>query len=64
MKRDDGFKDVLSFVKVPYKTSFSGYASGRRSALFIHQEGKIIRLKGCGNYDQGFPKSNLAGKWT
>ena len=31
------------------------YASGKRSALIVADDGTLIRLKGCGNLDQGFP---------
>ena len=31
------------------------FASGKRSALLVDEDGNFIRLKGCGNLDQGFP---------
>ena len=38
-------------------SNFQGiaYASGKRSALLVAEDGTFIRLKGCGNLDQGFP---------
>ena len=32
-----------------------GYASGKRSAIICDANNDWIRLKGCGNLDQGFP---------
>lgn len=36
-----------------------GYRSGKRSAI-VEKDGKLLRLKGCGNLGQGFPLQNMA----
>lgn len=36
------------FIKTSKQTEYSGFASGRRSAIWIVDE-KMIRYKGCGN---------------
>jgi hypothetical protein len=33
-------------------------ASGKRSAIIINDQGKLLRFKGCGNEDKGFNKNN------
>ena len=35
-----------------------GFASGKRSAI-LEKDGKLFRLKGCGNLDEGFPVERL-----
>jgi len=36
--------------------NFLGFASGKRSAILVDTNNQsFIRLKGCGNLDQGFP---------
>ena len=41
-------------------STIKAYASGKRSALLIDDDGNFIRLKGCGNLDQGFPVEPMA----
>lgn len=53
----DKTADVLSFgfLKTSKSTGFSGYRSGRRSAIYYDSEKKkFYRLKGCGNDESGF----------
>lgn len=41
--------------------SFLGFASGKRSAILVDTDNQsFIRLKGCGNLDQGFPLEPMA----
>ena len=35
-----------------------GFASGKRSAI-LEKDGKLFRLKGCGNLNEGFPTEPL-----
>ena len=41
--------------------NFHGFASGKRSAILVDtNDQSFIRLKGCGNLDQGFPLEPMA----
>ena len=52
-------KDPL--IKIKSEQPIEGIASGKRSAILTEPKtGVLIRLKGCGNIDQGFPTEPLA----
>ena len=46
-------------IKVPFETEHIAIASGKRSAIYVDKnQGKLYRLKGCGNVLQGFNIEN------
>ena len=55
----DLLKDPL--IKTKASQPIEGIASGKRSAILTEPKtGALLRLKGCGNLDQGFPVEPLA----